>query len=116
MNQKHKTERKISMKNVTNDFKIFMEESNGVGPAFMSTVMKISEVSALDQKNHELAYLSVLAVLQMESGLLFHVKQAKTLGASLEEVKSAILVGMPLVGLKISSPFATAINSYNAED
>ena len=45
---KHKIERRISMKNVTNDFKIFMEESNGVGQAFMSTVMKISEVSALE--------------------------------------------------------------------
>ena len=104
------------MKKVTNDFRMFMEESNGVGQAFMSTVMKISEVSALDPKTHELAYLSVLAALQMVSGLPFHVKQAKELGASIEEVKSAILVAMPLVGLKISAPFATAIISYNAED
>jgi len=91
-----------------------MEDSNGVGQAFMGTVMKISEVSALDPKTHELAYLSVLAALQMESGLLFHVNQAKELGASIEEVKSAILVGMPLVGLRIASPFAIAISSYNS--
>jgi len=104
------------MKNVTNDFKMFMEESDGVGPAFMSTVMKISEVSALDPKVHELSYISVLAALQMVSGLPFHVKHAKELGASIEEVKSAILVALPLVGLRISAPFAIAINSYNPED
>jgi len=104
------------MNKVTNDFKIFLEESNGVGQAFMSTVMKISKVSALDSKVHELAYISVLAALQMESGLPFHVKQAKELGASIEEVKSAILVGMPLVGLRISAPFATAINAYTSND
>ena len=106
------------MKNITNDFKIFMEESNGVGQAFMSTVMKISEVSALEPKTHELAYISVLAALQMVSGLQlqFHVKQAKELGASLEEVKSAILVGIPIVGLRISPSFAIAINSYNSKD
>ena len=112
---KHKIERRNLMKKVTNDFKMFMEESNGVGQAFMSTVMKISKVSALDSKVHELAYISVLAALQMESGLPFHVKQAKELGASIEEVKSAILVGLPLVGVRISAPFATAINSYTQE-
>ena len=112
---KHKIERRISMKNVTNDFKIFMEESNGVGQAFMSTVMKISEVSALEPKTHELAYISVLAALQMVNGLPFHVKRAKELGASLEEVKSAILVGTPIVGLRISPSFAIAINAYNSE-
>ena len=82
----------------------------------MSTVMKISEVSELEPKTHELAYISVLAALQMLSGLPFHVKQAKELGASIEEVKSAVLVGTPIVGLRISTPFAIAINSYISED
>ena len=104
------------MRKVTNDFTMFMEESNGVGQAFMSTVMKISEVTSLDPKIHELAYISVLASLQMINGLPFHVTQAKRLGASIEEVKSAILVALPLVGLSIFAPFAIAINSYNPED
>ena len=104
------------MRKVTNDFRMFMEESNGVGQAFMSTVMKISEVTSLDPKIHELSYISVLASLQMINGLPFHVAQAKKLGASLEEVKSAILVGLPIVGLRISEPFAIAINSYDSED
>jgi len=104
------------MKKVTNDFEVFMKESNGVGAAFMSSVMKMSEVSALDPKTHELAYISVLAAFQMVNGIPYHVKHAKELGASLEEVKSAVLVGMPVVGLRISEAFAMAIDSYSMEN
>lgn len=102
------------MNNVTNDFEVFMKESDGVGTAFMNSIVKMSEVSALDSKTHELAYISVLSALQMSMGLPYHVKQAKELGATLEEVKSAALVGMPLVGLRIAEAFATVINSYNS--
>lgn len=107
--------KEIYMKQVTNDFKVFMEESNGVGQAFMGFVMKLAEAGGLDAKTHELAYISVLAALQMTGGIAFHVKQAKEHGASLEEVKSAVLVGMPLVGLRVSESFAAAIISYNEE-
>ncbi len=100
------------MKKVTNDFQQFMEESNGIGPAFMEVIMKMSSVNALEAKTHELAYISVLAALQMTGGIPFHVKQAKELGASLEEIKSAVLVGIPLVGIRVSEAFATAINNY----
>ena len=103
------------MKQVTSGFQKFMEESSGVGPAFMGFVMKMSEASALEDKTHELAYISVLAALQMDGGMPYHVKQAKELGATLDEVKSAVLVGMPLVGLRISDAFEVAINSYQEE-
>lgn len=100
------------MKQVTNDFQIFMEESNGAGQAFMGFIMKLAESGALDAKTHELAYIAVLAALQMTGGIPYHVKQAKELGASLEEVKSAVLVGMPLVGIRIAESFAVSIESY----
>lgn len=100
------------MKNVTNDFQVFMEQADGVGQAFMGAIMKLSEVSALDKKSHELAYIAVLTAMEMENGIAFHVKQAKEWGATLEEVKSAALVGMPLVGLRVTQGFAKAIESY----
>lgn len=103
------------MKKVTNEFQMFMEETNGVGPAFMGFVMKMSEASALEAKISELAYISVLAALQMADGIPFHVMQAKEHGATLEEVKSAVLVGMPLVGLRVTQAYAAAINSYSNE-
>ncbi len=103
------------MKKVTNDFQLFLEESNGVGQALMESVMKAAEVSALDGKTHELAYIAVLSALQMAGGLTYHVKHAKELGATLEEVKSAVLVGIPLSGIRLAEAFAVAVQSYQEE-
>lgn len=104
------------MKRVTNDFQIFMEESNGVGQALMGTIIKAAELSALDAKTHELAYIAVLSALQLTGGISYHVKQAKELGATPEEVKSAVLVGLPLCGIRLAEAFAAAIQSYTDED
>ena len=38
------------MKKITNGFELFMKDTDGVGKAFMNAVMKVSEVSALDEK------------------------------------------------------------------
>lgn len=104
------------MKKVTNDFQLFMEASGGVGQALMGSIMKVAEVSALDPKTHELAYIAVLSALQMAGGLPYHVNHAKELGATLEEVKSAVLVGIPLSGIRLVEAFSTAIQSYNEEE
>ena len=90
------------MKNVTNGFEMFMNETNGVGQAFMGAVMKLSEESCLDKKVHELAYISVLVTTKMFGGLPFHIEQAKKLGASIDEIRSAILLPMPIMGLQVA--------------
>lgn len=90
------------MKNVTNGFEQFMKNTSGVGTAFMKAIMKISEVSALDKKSHELAYISVLVTSKMYGGLPFHIEQARQYGASTDEIKSAILLPMPIIGLQVA--------------
>lgn len=90
------------MKNVSNGFELFMKETNGVGQAFMDAIVKLSEQSCLDKKVHELSYISVLVTAKMFGGLPFHIEQAKMLGASEDEIKSAILLPMPIVGLNVA--------------
>lgn len=90
------------MKKVTNGFEIFLKETDGVGPAFMESIMTLSEKSALDEKVHELAYLSCLTATRMYGGLPYHIERAKELGATEEEIKSAILVPLPLVGIQVA--------------
>lgn len=90
------------MKNVTNGFELFMKDTNGVGQAFMSAIMKLGDESCLDRKVHELAYISVLVTANMYGGLPFHIEQAKNLGASKDEIKSAILLPMPIIGLRVA--------------
>lgn len=90
------------MDKITNGFELFMKETNGVGKAFMDAVIKVSEVSALDEKTHELAYLSVLVTSKMYGGLPFHINHARKCGATNEEIKSALLLPMPIIGLQVA--------------
>ena len=88
-------------------------ETPETGKAYMDMVMKQSKASALDRKTHELAYISVLAAVRMISGLDFHVKSAKELGASRNEVKSAVLVGLPVAGITLVDALEAALNAYD---
>jgi alkylhydroperoxidase/carboxymuconolactone decarboxylase family protein YurZ len=75
----------------------------------------LATASALDKKTAALAYLAVLAVLHLESGIPFHVQTAKQLGASRGEVISAILVGLPAAGHSVTQVLPTAITAYDAQ-
>lgn len=90
------------MKKITNGFELFMKDTDGVGKAFMNAVMKVSEVSALDEKTQELAYIAVLVTSKMYDGLTFHINHAKKCGATDEEIKSAMLLPMPIIGLQVA--------------
>ena len=97
------------MEKVTNGFELFMTETNGVGQAFMDAIFQMSEKSALDQKTHEFAYIAVLVSTKMYGGLPFHIHRATELGASKDEIKSAMLVSMPIVGIQVADalPYLT---------
>lgn len=101
------------MAQVTNGFRRFMEESGETGKAYMNMVMQQAHSSALDQKTQELAYISVLSAIRITDGLDFHVKSAKNLGASRDEVKSAVLVGLPVVGITLIEALEAALNAYD---
>lgn len=90
------------MKKVTNSFEMLMKETGAVGPAFMEAIIKLSKESALEEKVHELAYISVLVATKMYGGLPFHIAQARELGATKEEIKSAMLVPMPVMGIQVA--------------
>ncbi|MHC1708655.1 MAG: carboxymuconolactone decarboxylase family protein [Bacteroidales bacterium] len=94
---------------ISNSFAAFMKEAPGHQQAWMEMVMKLSQASALDKKTSELSYIAVLAATGMESGIPFHVKMAKDLGATKEEVISAILIGLPAAGQKVIQSLPTAL-------
>ena len=107
------------MEKVTNGFELFMTETNGVGQAFMDAIFQMSEKSALDKKTHELAYIAVLVSTKMYGGLPFHIHRATELGASKDEIKSAMLVSMPIVGIQVADalPYLTEMmeNRYHVK-
>ena len=98
--------------NISNAFQTFQSEAPKHAEAWMAMVQGLDNASALDKKTEELAYLSVLAALRMESGVPFHVQLAKQSGASLDEVISAILVGLPAAGHGVTQVLPAAMAAY----
>lgn len=84
------------------------------GDAYLDMILKESEVSCLDSKTHELVYLGVLAAApRLESGVGMHAKEAKRLGATREEVKSAVLTALPAVGFPAILALSDALKGYD---
>jgi alkylhydroperoxidase/carboxymuconolactone decarboxylase family protein YurZ len=98
---------------VSNAFQAFMTEAPGQAQAWGELVQSLAKAGSLDRKTETLAYLAVLAALQLESGVPFHVNQAKKAGALREEVISAILVGLPAAGHRVTQVLPAAIAAYD---
>ena len=99
---------------ISKAFQAFMTEAPQHAQAWGAMVRELANASALDAKTSALAYLAVLAALRLESGVPFHVRTARQLGASREEVISAILVGAPAAGHGVTQVLPAAIAAYDA--
>jgi alkylhydroperoxidase/carboxymuconolactone decarboxylase family protein YurZ len=101
---------------VSNAFEAFAKEAPQQQAAWMEVVQKLDKASVLDKKTEELAYLAVMAVMRLESGLPFHVKMAKANGASREEIISAILIGLPAAGNCVIQSLPIALDAFDDEN
>jgi len=102
------------LSSISTAFQAFMREAPQQAQAWGGMVQGLSSATALEKKTAALAYLAVLAALRLESGVPFHVQSAKQLGASREEVISAILVGLPAAGHGVTLCLPAALATYDA--
>jgi alkylhydroperoxidase/carboxymuconolactone decarboxylase family protein YurZ len=100
---------------ISNAFRAFITEAPDHARAWAAMVQSLAQASALDGKTSALAYLAVLAALGRESGIPFHVREARQAGASREEVISAILVGLPAAGHAATQALPVAIEAFDAQ-
>lgn len=96
-------------------FAAFMKEAPEHSGAWMEAVKGLKSASALDDKTSCLGYIAVLSALRLETGLAFHVSQAKQAGASRDEVISAVLLGLPAAGNVVTSSLPIALAAYDGE-
>jgi len=101
------------MARISNAFQTFMKEAPAHQAAWLEAVQKLDAASALDPKTEELVYIGILAATRMEGGLPFHVAHARSLGASREEIISAILAGLPAVGNAAIQALPVALDAYD---
>lgn len=99
---------------VSNAFRTFSEQAPQFAQAWGGMIQGMASASSLDPKTSALAYLAVLAVMRLESGIPFHVRSAKQAGATREEVISAILLGLPAAGNVVIQALPAALEAYDA--
>ncbi|WP_340023003.1 carboxymuconolactone decarboxylase family protein [Paenibacillus sp. FSL K6-1096] len=104
-----------SVPQVSQSFMAFMKEAPDQQKAWGEAVQKLDAASALDPRTEEIAYISVLAAARLDSGLSFHVKHAKALGVTREEIISAVLLPLPAVGNGVIQALPAALQAYDGE-
>jgi alkylhydroperoxidase/carboxymuconolactone decarboxylase family protein YurZ len=98
---------------ISKSFQAFTQEAPKHSAAWMAMVGELDKASALDAKTKCLAYLAVLAVLRLEGGIPFHAAHAKKLGATRDEVVSALLVGLPAAGHGVTQVLPAALDAFD---
>jgi len=98
---------------LSSGFQSFMTEAPEHARAWSGMVQGLAGASALDKKTAALAYLAVLAALRLDSGVPFHVQVAKQLGASRNEIASAVLIGLPAAGHGVTQALPIALAAYD---
>ena len=100
---------------ISKAFLAFNQEAPKHAKAWSEMVGKIAQANVLDAKTTALIYISILAVLNAESGIPFHVKMAKEAGSTKEEIIHAVLIGLPPAGHRVTQVLPTIIQSYDEE-
>lgn len=103
----------MDYKNVSDSFQVFLKEAPEHSRAWMEVVQKLDATSSLDEKTGEISYTAVLAAVGLESGIPFHVKRAKELGATREDIISAVLIGLPAVGNRVVKGLTIALTAFD---
>ncbi|MBO9556624.1 carboxymuconolactone decarboxylase family protein [Cellulomonas sp.] len=98
---------------VSTAFQMFATDAPAHHAAWMTAVGSLAAASSLDERSDELAYVAVLAATGMHSGLPFHVQRLRALGATRDEVISAVLVGLPAVGHQVVAALPVALAAYD---
>lgn len=101
---------------ISRAFERFPSEAPAHAEAWMRVVQDLARASALDEKTSALAYLAVLAALRLDSGVPFHAAHAKQLGATREEVASAVLLGLPAAGNAVVHSLPAALDAFDAAE
>jgi len=92
----------------------FQQEAPEVAKAFDGLVEALKSTTGLDAKTKQLIYIGIKSSLGDSTAVFFHVKMAKQMGATREEIKDTILITLTVCGLKgVSTCLQTALEAYD---
>ena len=99
-----------------NPVEIFQTEAPEVAEAFEGLIKSLRNSKGLDPKMKQLVYIGVKAAMGDSTAVYYHVKMAKELGATRDEIKDTILITLSVCGLKgVTSCLPIALETYDNE-
>ncbi|MCZ7908522.1 carboxymuconolactone decarboxylase family protein [Agrobacterium leguminum] len=101
------------MSRTSASFQRLMTDAPAHKAAWFQAVQGLGAASTLDVKTQSLIYIGILAALRLESGLAFHVMEAKVRGASRDDIISAVLTGLPAAGNGVISALGPALDAFD---
>jgi alkylhydroperoxidase/carboxymuconolactone decarboxylase family protein YurZ len=92
----------------------FQQEAPEVAKAFDGLIDALKSTTGLDAKTKQLVYLGIKSSMGDSTAMFFHVKMAKQLGATRDEIKDTILITLTVCGLKgVSTCLQTALEAFD---
>lgn len=79
--------------------KNMMQEAPNVAQGFFDLAKSVKQYSTLDEKVNELIIIGVFTAHRGLRGINTHVERAMAAGATKQEIISAILLALPIVGI-----------------
>jgi len=98
-----------------NPLQKFKDESPEVQRAYDGLIQSLIEDKGLDNKTKQFIFIAMKMIADDERAVKMHVLMAKNIGATREEIKTTILLGLTVIGLKAVSKFLPlALESYDS--
>ncbi len=88
-----------------NPLKTFVEEAPEVQKAYADFIQSLIAEKGLDGKTKQLIYIGMKMVADDERAVRMHVPMAKNAGATRDEVKTTVLLGLSVIGMKAASKY-----------
>ena len=91
------------MKN--NPLQTFVEEAPEIQKAYAGFIQSLIADEGLDSKTKQLIYIGMKMIADDERAVKMHVPMAKNAGATRNEVKTTVLLGLSVIGMKAASKY-----------
>jgi alkylhydroperoxidase/carboxymuconolactone decarboxylase family protein YurZ len=88
-----------------NTLQLFVEEAPEIQKAYNEFIQSLIADKGLDNKTKQLIYIGMKMISDDERAVKMHVTFAKYAGATRDEVKSTVLLGLSVIGMKAVSKY-----------
>ena len=103
------------MAKVESDWLFMIKDTGELGQELMHFYEKTEKQTALDAKTHQLVYLAYLASAGITKGVTKHTRQAKSAGATREEIQSVFTCGWAVGAARLSECYRAAMLAYDED-